>query len=117
MVASLLHWLRWRCEAKHRNGPGLWTAVEANAAAGATLSGVAGGMHAVGTQLRGQFQALGRAGLDAQPASFALFYVDGDLTARLCRHVHLATEFASTSGRCSHFVCSQYAYNSSRNLG
>src|SRR5512135_3703252 len=68
-------------QTKHRDRSRLRTAVEADAATGTGVAGVAGGMNAVGAQLRRQLQALGRAGLHAQPAPLALRYVDAYRTA------------------------------------
>ena len=50
------------------------------------MGGVVGGMHAVVTRIRRKFQAFWRAGLDAEPASFALFDVDNDIATRLTGH-------------------------------
>src|SRR6185437_9449782 len=106
---------RWDCERRcwllgsrqpvHGNGAGLRAAVEADAAAGAVLAGVTRRMHAVGTQLRRQLQALGRAGIHAQPATLALLNINRDLATRC--HVHLAAAIAA--GRCNHLVRSQYS--------
>jgi hypothetical protein len=65
----------------------LWATVKTDSATGAVVPGVAGGMNPVGTQLWRQFQALGRAGLNAYPASFAFLDIDCDLTARLACHL------------------------------
>jgi len=54
----------------------LRTAVKTNSATGAAFARIARGMHAVAAQFGGEFQAFRRAGLDAEPASFALFNID-----------------------------------------
>src|SRR5271165_3986308 len=69
------------------NGARLRTAIEADAASGAVVAGVTGGMNSVGTHFRGEFQALRRAGLDAEPASLALLDINGDVAACCARHV------------------------------
>src|SRR6476660_9658820 len=73
----------------HGDGTRLWTAIEADAATGTVVSGVVSRMHAVVAQLSRKFEALGRAGFNAKPASFALFHVDYDFTARRTRHIVL----------------------------
>src|SRR5579859_386660 len=109
---------RRRDQPVHRDGSRLWTAVEADAASSAIVPGIARRMHAVMAQLRSQLQALGRARFHAQPASFALIHVDRDIAARLARHfLHLGIAVFDACGACSHFVFSQYAYSSARNLG
>src|SRR5438105_2138731 len=104
MFASL-HFLGCR-QTVHRDRARLRTAVETNAAAGAVVSGVARGMHAVGTQAGIQFQALGRTAVHAKSATFTFVNVDGDLTACLSCHVHLPGAACATCGRCNHFVFS-----------
>jgi hypothetical protein len=47
-------------------------------------------MNTVLAQVRRQHQALGRARVYAQPASFAFFDIDRDITARLRWHILLA---------------------------
>jgi hypothetical protein len=61
-----------RGQAINRERARLRAAVEADSASGAIVTRVVGGVYAVMIQLRSQFQALWRTGLDAQPASFAL---------------------------------------------
>src|SRR5215469_2367013 len=100
----------------YRDRSGLGTAVEANSAARAPFARVVRRMNPVRVQSRQQFQALRRAGVDAQAAPLALIRADGDIASCLS-HIHLAAALSFACGRCSHFVCSQYSYNSSRNLG
>src|SRR5689334_5680743 len=107
MLASFLGPLGRSRQAEYRDGSRFRAAIEANPAPGAVLSRITRGMDAIGTQLRRQFEAFGRAGFNAQPASFTLFDINRDVTACLCRHVHLVTAFANTCGRCSHLVSSQ----------
>src|SRR5208283_5742869 len=59
------------------DGARLRTAIKADAASGTVVAGVVGGMNSERTQFRGEFQAFGRAGLNAEPASFALLNIDG----------------------------------------
>src|SRR5689334_8423511 len=98
-------WLLGSRQSVHGDGARLGAAVEADAAAGAVLAGVARRMHAVRAQLRRQLQALGRAGIYAQPAALALLNVNRDFATRC--HVHLAAAIAA--GRCNHLVRSQYS--------
>src|SRR5579871_2046143 len=90
IFASGLHWgfgnLGRRGEAVDSNRAGLRTAIEANAASGAIVACVTRRVHSVGTHLRSQLQALRRARLDAQPASFALLDIDGDVALCLTGH-------------------------------
>src|SRR3974390_670713 len=99
--------LRRRRQSVDRDGSRFGTAVEADAAPGADFAGVHRGMHAVCVQVAAQLQALGRTGLDAQPAPLALFDADGDISSCWSRHIHLVVAMAC--GRGSHLVCSQYA--------
>jgi hypothetical protein len=64
----------------------LRAAVEADAASSAIVTGVTRPVHAVAIQLRSEFEAFGRAGLDAEPATFALLQIDGHIAARWSWH-------------------------------
>src|SRR5882672_11025965 len=107
MAVSLLrvYQLETRSEPEHRDGAGFGAAVEADAASGAAFALVMRGMHAVGTQVGREFQALGRARLHTQPASFAFINIDCDVAPCLRCHIHLVT--GSFTGRCNHLVRSQ----------
>ena len=59
-------------------------------------------MYTVLAQLRRQLKALGWTGLYAQPASFALFDVNGNFAARLTCHTHLAGVARNTEISASH---------------
>src|SRR5215467_5586887 len=90
MLASCL---RWSCnhlgrsrESIHLDRSRLRTAVETNAASGAIMSGITRGMNAVMAEFRRKLEALERAGLDAEPASFALFDIHYDFAARRTGH-------------------------------
>src|SRR6516164_3899042 len=100
----------------HGNGARFRAAIKADTTAGAALPRVLRRMHAVGAQLSRQLETLRRAGLHAQPTSFALFAVDVNLAAYERCHIHLAL-FWAACGRCNHLVVSQYSYSSSLNLG
>src|SRR6266576_4103936 len=101
MFASCLHGrsgFGWGCQAEHSDRARLRTAIKADAASGAIVAGIARRMHAVMAQFRREFQALGRAGFHAQPASLALLDIDRHFTARWARHAyHL---ISSLSHRC-----------------
>src|SRR5512141_3317759 len=77
----------------HGDGARLRTAIETYAAAGAVVSGVLRGMHAVVAELSRKFEALGRAGFNTKPASFALSHVDYDFPARRTCHIVLLTVY------------------------
>jgi len=81
------HHFRRRRETIDRDGSGFRTTIETDTAPGAVMPGITRRMDAVVAQLRSQFQALGRAGLDTQPASFALLNINRDIAARWARHV------------------------------
>src|SRR5579863_3475608 len=74
------------CQPVDDDRPRLRAAVETDAASGAAVPGVVRRMHPVVAQFRSKLQALWRAGLDAKPASFALFNVDRDIAACWARH-------------------------------
>src|SRR5579863_1452399 len=80
---------RWN-QTVDRDRSRLRTAIETNAASGAVVTAIACRMHSVGTQFRSKLQAFWRAGLDAQPASFALFDINRDIAARLASHAFLS---------------------------
>jgi hypothetical protein len=75
-----------RCQPGHGDGAWLRAAVEADAASGAIVAGVVRRMHAVTIQLGSQLETFRRAGLDAEPATFALLYVNGHIAARWSWH-------------------------------
>src|SRR5438876_5771991 len=77
---------RWWRQAIDGNCAWLRAAIEADAASGAVFTGVVRGMNAVCAQLRQQNQAFRRAGLHAQPASFAFIHVYGNIPACLRWH-------------------------------
>src|SRR6266568_95629 len=95
-----------RRQPEHNDGAGLGTAVETDSAAGAAVAGVMRRVNAICVQFRQEFEAFGRAGLDAESAAFALFDANQDIAPRFACHIHLAA--AITDGRCNHLVCSQY---------
>src|SRR3954451_3644411 len=64
----------------------LRAAVETNSASATVVAGVAGRMHAIVVQFSSQFQALRRAGLNAQPTAFAFLDIDYDFAACRSRH-------------------------------
>src|SRR5580765_4147632 len=101
MFASCLHRRRRRfggnCQAEDRDRPGLWTAIEADPTPGATVAAIMRRMDAVMAQFRREFQALGRAGFHAQPASLALLDINSHFTSRWARH---ACHLISLSHRC-----------------
>src|ERR1700739_1404726 len=98
MAVSLVrdNQLEARREAMPRERDRLGTAIKANPASGAALSGVARGMYAVGAQFGRQLQTLRRAGFDAQPTALALFIVDRNLAS--CWRCH-------RSPHCGRFFC------------
>src|SRR5579864_9728267 len=63
------------------DGSRLRAAVEADAASGAVVAGITRRVDSVGTQHRGEFQTFRRAGLNTEPASFALLDIDRDIAA------------------------------------
>src|SRR5579872_5904299 len=69
------------------NGAWLRAAVEADAASGAVVAGITRGVYSVGTQFGSEFQAFWRAGLNTEPASFALLDIDRDIAAWGGRHI------------------------------
>ena len=73
--------LRWR-EAVDGDGAGLGAAIETDAAASAAFAGVVRRVNAVRVQLGQKFEALGRAGLDAESAAFAFLGIDEDVATR-----------------------------------
>src|ERR1039457_7238345 len=91
MFASKLslgdHSFRGRNQPRNSEGPGLWTAVETDAAARAVVACIARRMHPVRAQFRGKLQAFRRARLHTQPASFALFDIDRYIAACWACHV------------------------------
>src|ERR1035438_7297428 len=93
MFASWLAWndsgFGWRGEPVDDDRAGLRTAIEADAAAGAVMSGILRRMHPVVTQFRGELQTFWRARLNTKTASFAFFYLAGDVAARWACHIFL----------------------------
>jgi hypothetical protein len=65
----------------------LRAAIKANSATGAAIAGVPGWVHAIGAQFWSELEAFRRAAVDAQPASFALFELDGDVAACLAQRL------------------------------
>src|SRR5579863_2928197 len=82
----------------------LRTAIEADAASCAVVAGVARRMHAIVAQFSRKFETLGRARLDAEPASFALFNIDDHVAARRTRHIRLPLFYLVTAAPAS-LVC------------
>src|SRR5271165_2761727 len=78
--------LGWRRQPVDGDGARLRTAVKAYAASGAVFAGVAGRVDAIGVQFRPQLQALGRAGLHAQPAAFTFIDANPNITSRWSCH-------------------------------
>jgi hypothetical protein len=91
MIASWLAWndsgFRLRSEPVDDDGAWLRTAVETNTASGAIVAGIARWVHPVVTQFRSEFQTFWRARFNTKPASFAFFYIDGDVAARWACHI------------------------------
>src|SRR5579864_3839934 len=69
------------------DGTRLRAAIEADAASGAVVTGITRRVHSVGTQFGREFQAFRRAGLNTEPASFALLDIDRDIAACWACHI------------------------------
>src|SRR5579859_132339 len=78
--------LCFRLDAIDGNRARFRAAVKTDSTTGAVVPRVARRMVAVGVQRRLQFHALGRTGLDTQPAALTLLDIDRDFTSRLSRH-------------------------------